>query len=98
MSGRYVWTREYDLVWDNASNHCGRQVVALGHTLAFLPPHSPELEPVERTFEELRAGIEGVVYTSLRAKQLAVEHHLRKLAADRQCQADGQLALDTGCL
>jgi hypothetical protein len=46
----------------------------------------------------LRAEIEGVVYASLRAKQLAVEHHLCGLAADRQCQAAGQLALDTGCL
>jgi hypothetical protein len=72
------------LVWDNASSHRGRQVAALGHTLVFLPPYSPELDPVERVFEELRAEIEGVVYPSLRAKQLAVEHHLRQLAADRE--------------
>jgi hypothetical protein len=52
--------------------------------LVFLPPYSPELDPVEHIFEGPRAEIEGVVYPSLPAKQLAVEHHPRQLAADRE--------------
>jgi hypothetical protein len=72
------------LIWDNASSHKGKRVAALGHKLVFLPPYSPELDPVERIFEVLRAKVEGVVYPSLQAKQLAIEHHLRQLAAGRQ--------------
>ena len=37
----------------------------------------------ERVFEELRRAIEGQVYPSLQAKQLAIEHHLRPLRANK---------------
>ena len=45
------------------------------------PPHSPELQSVERIFEYLRARIEGIVCGKLEAKKEAVENQLRKLAA-----------------
>jgi len=72
------------LVWDNASAHQGQQVTALGFQRVFLPPYSPELNPAERIFEVLRQAIEGEVYASVLAKQQAVDHLLRQLAADRQ--------------
>jgi len=44
----------------------------------------PAGDPAERVFRYLRPKIEGLPYPSLRAKQLATEHHLRQLAADRE--------------
>jgi len=72
------------IIWDNASAHTAKNMAALGAKLIFLPPYSPELDPAERIFRHLRPKIEGRVYPSLRAKQIAVEHHLRQLAADRK--------------
>ena len=72
------------IVWDNASSHKGKQIAALDHRLVFLPTYSPELNPAERIFRELRREIEGHPYPSLYAKQQYVEHLLRQLAADRQ--------------
>jgi hypothetical protein len=40
---------------------------------AYLPAYSPELNPVERVFCEVRRCVEGVVYGSLEAKLAAVE-------------------------
>jgi hypothetical protein len=48
-----------------------------------LPPYSPELNPAERIFEEIRGEIEGEVYPSLRAKQAAIEQLLRQLRANK---------------
>jgi hypothetical protein len=71
------------IVWDNASAHKGKQIATLQHRFIFLPPYSPELDPAERIFRHLRPRIEGRTYPSMKAKQIAVEHHLRQLAADR---------------
>jgi transposase len=70
------------IIWDNAPAHHGKQVTTLPIQFIFLPPYSPELNPPERIFEELRRVIEGRNYPSLRAKMIAVETELRKLAAD----------------
>jgi hypothetical protein len=50
--------------------------------LAGLPPASPELNPAERVFEELRRAVEGRVYGTIENKMAAVERELVKLAAD----------------
>jgi hypothetical protein len=70
------------LVWDNAPSHTAKLVQAVGVPLIALPPYSPELNPAERVFEELRRAVEGVVYGDLAAKMAAVEQHLQALAAD----------------
>jgi hypothetical protein len=44
---------------------------------------SPELNPCERVFEWLRARIEGKVYATLQHKRYRIEHHLRRLNADK---------------
>lgn len=46
--------------------------------------YSPELNPAERIFEELRRAVEGIIYETLEAKKQAVESELRQLAADPQ--------------
>jgi hypothetical protein len=70
------------LVWDGAPSHRGRQVAALAIPRIAVPTYSPELNPVERVFEEVRARTEGVVYDSLDAKQAEAERYLKELADD----------------
>ncbi|WP_461833241.1 hypothetical protein, partial [Desulfothermus sp.] len=42
--------------------------------------YSPELNPAERVFEEVRRRVEGKIYPDLEAKKRAVEKVLKKLA------------------
>jgi hypothetical protein len=70
------------LVWDGAASHRDADVAALGLPLIGLPPYSPELNPAERVFQELRRATEGKVYATLDEKIAAVEAHLSKLEAD----------------
>jgi hypothetical protein len=70
------------LVWDNAPSHLAHLVRGAGPPLVRLPPYSPELNPAERVFEELRRAVEGEVYGDLERKVAAVESELRRWAAD----------------
>ena len=76
------WALE-TIIWDGASSHRGRKMDTLGMNRIFLPPYSPELNPAERIFEEIRRDIEGVVYPSLQAKQHRIDQFLRRLRADK---------------
>jgi transposase len=70
------------VVWDRAPSHQDATVRALDLPLIEQPPYAPELNPAERVFEHLRAGIEGIVYPTLEAKVAAVEEILNELDAD----------------
>lgn len=70
------------LIWDRASSHREASVQGVGLPLIALPPYSPELNPAERVFEELRRVIEGRVYPTLADKVAAVETALTQLEAD----------------
>jgi hypothetical protein len=70
------------IVWDRAPSHRDPSVKAVGLRFIELPPYSPELNPAERVFEELRRVIEGRVYPTLAAKVAAVECALTQLEAD----------------
>lgn len=77
--------REWDVdgvIWDRASSHRGKETAKLSIQCIFQPSYSPELNPVERVFQELRREIEGRIYPSLLAKKQAVENVLQQLAAD----------------
>jgi hypothetical protein len=70
------------LVWDRAPSHRDADVRAIGLPLVELPPYSPELNPAERLFEEIRRHVEGKVYATLDAKVAEVEALLTDLDAD----------------
>ncbi len=70
-------------IWDGASAHRGKAMGELSIEHIFLLPYSPELNPCERVFEWLRARIEGEVYATLQHKRCEIEHHLRRLNADK---------------
>jgi len=42
-----------------------------------LPPYSPELNPVERLFEELRAKLSNIVFTSVEAMMVTLTEALK---------------------
>jgi transposase len=69
------------VVWDGARGHRGPAYEGLKLHRIEQPPHSPELNPVERIFEYLRDAIEGKVYGTLKAKMKTVERELQRLAA-----------------
>jgi len=60
------------VVWDNAGSHRAREVREVGVALVYLPAYSPELNPVERVFCEVRRCVAGVVDGVLAAKLGAV--------------------------
>jgi hypothetical protein len=70
------------LVWDRAPGHRDADVRAIGLPLVELPPYSPELNPAERLFEEIRRRVEGKVYATLDAKVAEVAAFLEGLDAD----------------
>jgi hypothetical protein len=70
------------ILWDGAGAHRGNQLREVPTVRLFLPPYSPELNPAERVFEEIRRRVEGRVYPDLAAKQAVVEGYLQELAAD----------------
>ena len=70
------------VVWDKAPSHRAKSLAELGTVRVFLPSYSPELNPAERIFEEVRRRVEGKVYESLCDKREEAEIYLKELAAD----------------
>lgn len=70
------------VVWDGAASHRDDTVRAVGVPLVQLPAYSPELNPAERLFEEVRRHVEGRVYATLADKVAAVNAFLDDLDAD----------------
>ena len=69
------------IVWDGAGAHRARLLADLPTTRVRLPSYSPELNPAERVFEELRRRVEGRTYDSVADKQAVADVYLRELAA-----------------
>ena len=70
------------LVWDNAPSHRDDEITDLDLALIGLPAYSPELNPAERLFEEIRRHVEGRVYATLDDKVADVQAFLEELDAD----------------
>ncbi len=70
------------VVWEGAPSHRDARMQAVGLSLIGLPPYSPDLNPAERGFEEIRRPIEGRVYPTLEDKVAAVGGVLAELEAD----------------
>ena len=82
------------LVWDNAPSHRDGAITGLDLACVGLPPYSPELNPAERRFEEIRRRVEGRVYATRDDKAAEVQAFLEELDADparvrRLCGWDG---------
>jgi transposase len=72
------------MVWDGAKGHWAKLTRAVGVKQIIQPAYSPELNPAERVFEEVRRAVEGRVYEDLEAKKAAIDAYLRELAGDAE--------------
>ena len=71
------------LVWDGARSHRSELVGSVvGVKTIVQPAYSPELNPAERVFEEVRRWVEGRVYGSVEEKVAAVNECLSGLESD----------------
>ena len=70
------------VVWDGAPSHRDQRLHGLGLALIGLPPYSPDLNPAERVFEEVRQWIDGKVYRSVEDKAEAVDAFLTRFESD----------------
>lgn len=71
------------VVWDNAPCHrpmIHREIPGL--IVLFLPPYSPELNPAERFFEEIRKATANRIFESIEAQEQVIEMKLNALADD----------------
>lgn len=72
------------VVWDNAPCHkpmIHREIPGL--IVLFLPPYSPELNPAERFFGELRKATANRIFKSIDEQEKAIEERLKELTDDR---------------
>lgn len=66
------------LVMDQAGSHRSQTLVWPAHVQPlFLPPYSPELNPVERWFEALRAAVSNQLFATLEALDQALTQALQ---------------------
>jgi transposase len=70
------------VVWDRHGAHTARLLADLPVARVRLPAYSPELNPAERVFQEVRRHVEGRAYASVADKQAVVETYLAQLAAE----------------
>ena len=70
------------LVWDGHGAHRAQLLADLPTRRVGLPPYSPELNPAERVFQELRRRLEGRTYATVADKQAIADACLTELAAD----------------
>jgi len=70
-------------VWDNAPCHkpmMHREIP--GMIVLFLPPYSPELNPAERFFGELRKATANQIFKTIAEQEVAIEAKLNALTDD----------------
>jgi hypothetical protein len=70
------------VVWDGHGAHTATLLADLPVARVRLPAYSPELNPAERVFQELRRRVEGRTYAALADKQAIADAYLAELAAD----------------
>jgi len=73
------------VVWDNAPCHrpkIHREITGL--IVLFLPPYSPELNPAERFFGEVRKATANQVFKTIEDQEVLIEAKVRELADDTE--------------
>ena len=73
------------VVWDNAPCHRPLEHRSIpGLIVLFLPPYSPELNPAERFFGELRKSTANQIFKTIEDQEIAIEKKLNQLADDTE--------------
>ena len=72
------------VIMDNLGSHKGhavrRAIERVGATVTFLPPYSPDLNPIEQVFAKLKAMLRKAATRSLEALWTAVGTLIRRFA------------------
>jgi len=72
-------TQHVVVVWDNAPCHRRKDMQEIdGLTVVPLPPYSPELNPAERYFEEIRRVTANRVFESLEKQEELITEAIKK--------------------
>lgn len=80
------------MVYDNAPSHRPKIVRERKNiTCVFLPPYSPELNPAERFFEEIRKATANQIFKTLDDQEKVIENAVKTLSLneDRMKQLTG---------
>jgi transposase len=79
----YFKDKHIVLVFDNAPSHRPRCIHDRENiTCIFLPPYSPELNPVERFFEEVRKSTANQIFESIDAQEVVISAYVKTLSDD----------------
>lgn len=71
------------IIFDNAPSHRPKIVRERKRiTFVFLPPYSPELNPTERFFEEIRKSTANMIFKDLDEQEKVIEEAVKKLSLD----------------
>ena len=73
------------VVFDNAGSHQPKIVRERARmTFVFLPPYSPELNPTERFFEEIRKATANQIFETLDTQEAVIEKTVKLLSGDEE--------------
>ena len=70
--------KEYHLiiVWDNAAFHKSKKLEDENLTIIFLPSYSPELNPAERFFQEIRKVTANQIFENIEQQEKLIDQAL----------------------
>ncbi len=72
------------LIWDNAPFHRKKELHEIaGLTPIFLPPYSPELNPVERFYGEIRKITANRIFENISTQQSIIEEEITRWIDDK---------------
>jgi transposase len=71
------------VVFDNAPSHRPKKIHVREHiSCIFLPPYSPELNPAERFFEEIRKSTANQIFETIEDQEVVLAEKVKKLSED----------------
>ena len=72
------------IVWDNASFHKSKKLEDEDLTIIFLPSYSPELNPVERFYQEIRKVTANQTFENIEAQEKLINKALINYMKDKE--------------
>jgi len=62
----FLGDKEVILIMDNASFHKSKRLkIPKGISIEYIPPYSPELNPIERVFQEIKKHFKNLIFDNI---------------------------------
>ena len=87
-----------DNVGFHKSERAEQLVKAKGAWLLFLPPYSPDLNPIEMAFAKLKAALRKAAARVTSAARCVKNSHARPLRSGRECQPSSRRPAGRTCM